>query len=148
MHLWYHFTRNVPSAQQASVPHWHNELAAQRAFLPRLHNGRGHAARLAQRAFHKPDSPHLYPKGMTNTLPRVPNGLAFSCGERAAPESIKIGTISRAKRSAAMPGWTATSAYFVRECAERPPKLCGNANHFPVLIYNGGERLDLSVKKQ
>ncbi len=38
-----------------------------------------------------------------------PNGLAFSCGERAAWEHVKKATISRAKRSAAMPGWAALS---------------------------------------
>jgi hypothetical protein len=35
-----------------------------------------------------------------------PNGLAFSCRERAG-EAFKMPTISRAKRSAAMPGWAA-----------------------------------------
>ena len=35
-----------------------------------------------------------------------PNGLAFSCRERAG-KTVKIRTISRAKRSAAMPGWAA-----------------------------------------
>src|SRR6266540_1043127 len=34
-----------------------------------------------------------------------PNGLAFSCRERAAQDHVKIAPISRAKRSAAMPGW-------------------------------------------
>jgi len=36
-----------------------------------------------------------------------PNGLAFSCRERAAQDHIKKATISRAKRSTAMPGWAA-----------------------------------------
>src|SRR3954469_4765541 len=35
-----------------------------------------------------------------------PNGLAFSCRERMIPP-LKMPTISRAKRSAAMPGWAA-----------------------------------------
>jgi hypothetical protein len=34
-----------------------------------------------------------------------PNGLAFSCRERAAQGEFKIRTISRAKRSTAMPCW-------------------------------------------
>jgi len=34
-----------------------------------------------------------------------PNGLAFSCRERAAQGEFKNRTISRAKRSAAMPCW-------------------------------------------
>jgi hypothetical protein len=34
-----------------------------------------------------------------------PNGLAFSCRECAARDNPKKPTISRAKRSAAMPGW-------------------------------------------
>jgi len=38
---------------------------------------------------------------------RRPNGLAFSCRERAAQGGFKKGTISRAKRSTAMPCWTA-----------------------------------------
>ncbi len=36
-----------------------------------------------------------------------PNGLALSCRERAAHNHVKIATISRAQRSAAMPGWAA-----------------------------------------
>jgi hypothetical protein len=35
------------------------------------------------------------------------NGLAFSCREHAAQNDPKKARISRAKRSAAMPGWTA-----------------------------------------
>jgi hypothetical protein len=34
-----------------------------------------------------------------------PNGLAFSCRERTARDHVQKATISRAKRSAAMPGW-------------------------------------------
>src|SRR5438045_2501549 len=36
---------------------------------------------------------------------RRPNGLAFSCRERATQDVLKKGTISRAQRSAALPGW-------------------------------------------
>ena len=38
---------------------------------------------------------------------RPPNGLAFSCRERAAQASLKKGAILRAKRSTATPCWTA-----------------------------------------
>jgi hypothetical protein len=36
-----------------------------------------------------------------------PNGLPFSCRERAAQQGIKKATISRAKRSAGTAGWAA-----------------------------------------
>jgi len=42
-------------------------------------------------------------KGMTIALPRVPNGLAFSCRERVAQTDFKKGPIARAKRSVATP---------------------------------------------
>ena len=41
----------------------------------------------------------------------APNGLAFSCRERAAQDDAKKATISRAKRSAATPGWAARLAW-------------------------------------
>src|SRR4051794_30549037 len=47
-------------------------------------------------------------KALSSLLVSAPNGLAFSCGERAALDHIKTGTISRAKRSAAMPGSAAS----------------------------------------
>src|SRR5690349_18025745 len=43
-----------------------------------------------------------------------PNGLAFSCRERAAQDHVQKATISRAKRSAAMPGWAAGSKEVLR----------------------------------
>jgi hypothetical protein len=36
-----------------------------------------------------------------------PNGLAFSCRERAAQDAFKKPAILRAKRSTATPGWAA-----------------------------------------
>ena len=43
------------------------------------------------------------------------NGLAFSCGERAAYNHVKNRTISRAKRSAAMPCSAAAALLDLRQ---------------------------------
>jgi hypothetical protein len=59
---------------------------------------------LAQRAFRKRNSAHLHQKRDVDHAPRTPNGLAFSCRERAAQDHLKKAAISRAKRSTAMPG--------------------------------------------
>jgi len=45
-----------------------------------LHNGRGHAARPAERAFRKRNLPQAQQKGMAITPPREPNVLRFSGG--------------------------------------------------------------------
>jgi hypothetical protein len=76
------------------------------------HNGRPHAgawhhgrSRIATDSYNK--------NGLAPTLPQRPNGLAFSCRERAGT-SFQKGTISRAKRSTATPGWagpTITGVY-------------------------------------
>jgi hypothetical protein len=59
---------------------------------------------VASRAFWMCDSPHPNRKGMAITLPRVPNGLPFSCRERAA-QTAKKPTISGAQRSAGTACW-------------------------------------------
>ena len=59
-----------------------------------------------------------------------PNGLAFSCRERAG-KAFKIRPISRAKRSAAMPGWAARVskyAFRVRGWVQRSVDRSGNAS--------------------
>src|SRR3954465_1509709 len=96
------------------VSHWHNELrleprtahdhvqhdgrTAPRAHVPRQHHGRRHDELLHDVRSGAPD---CTAKGLTTTLPQPPNGLRISRRKRAAYESVKIGTISRAKRSTA-----------------------------------------------
>jgi len=70
----------------------------------------------AERAFHKRDSPHHIEKGMVTTLPRVPNGLPFSCRERAAT------SVSKCKRSRARSGQLQCR---VRRAGLHPPSASG-----------------------
>jgi hypothetical protein len=46
-----------------------------------------------------------YKSACTVLMRKRPNGLAFSCRERAAQDDFKKGPISRAKRSTATPCW-------------------------------------------
>ncbi len=84
---------------RTSVPHhapsYHHSIPRTQHDAHR-HNGRSHSR-----------STQTTKMGLRTTLPQLPNGLAFSCRERAG-RSCEKRTISRAKRSTAMPGWAAT----------------------------------------
>jgi hypothetical protein len=73
---------------RSSEPHpahdhaWHDGLSARRAFVPPQHNGPRHDAhRHHGRSI--PRTTHLTRSGLSTTQPQRPNGLAFSCRERA-----------------------------------------------------------------
>jgi len=97
-----HASHNGPSAQRAFVPRRHNAL---------LHNERSYhtgitgvcTTELARRAFRKRNLPHHHQNWNASHAPWTPNGLVFSCRERAAQNDFKKARISRAKRSTATP---------------------------------------------
>jgi hypothetical protein len=93
-------------AQHNELPYHtlHHGQSAQRAFVSLRHNGLGHAARPTQQAFRKRDSPLLISKGMIPTLLGRPTGW-HSAAASAARNHAQKPKISRAKRSAAIPGW-------------------------------------------
>ena len=87
----------------------HHGRTAPRAVVPRLHNERRHdgvgTTGMQEARFASADR-----KRHGNHAPRTPNGVAFSCRERAASNHVKKPTISRAQRSTATPGWAARRA--------------------------------------
>jgi hypothetical protein len=96
---------------QARDHAWHHGRSASRAFVPRqhdehLHDGHWHHARSRSLA------PPTSKKGRADHLPQRPNGLVFSCRERAG-RCLQKRTISRAKRSAGTPCWAANQDFVV-----------------------------------
>jgi hypothetical protein len=75
---------------------------ADRRGMGRSTPGRNHMSVSADRRGMHRDASSTFPDATFFACP--PNGLAFSCRERAGKGSQKP-TIARAQRSAAMPGW-------------------------------------------
>ena len=70
--------RNHVQHNEPSYHTLHNELSAQRALVPLLHNGLG-TTEPAYRAFNKRDPPHQIKTRNVGHAPRTPNGLPLSC---------------------------------------------------------------------
>jgi len=94
---------NGPSYHAGTTGAQHNEPSSHTGTTGAQHNGPSYhtgttgfgTPERAEQAFRKRNSLLPTKKGMTTALPRVPNGLAFSCRERAGRSRSKTNDLAR-----------------------------------------------------